>query len=72
MSEKSKGHGNRKHLKVLAAPNRAELFINYCKNVLKKKPSAILREILYEYLEKVIPEKQYLEAKELIDFKILF
>ena len=51
MSEKSKGHGNRKHLQVLAAPNRAELFINYCKNVLKKKPSAILREILYEYLE---------------------
>ena len=67
MSEKSKGHGNRKHLQVLAAPNRAELFTDYCKNVLKKKPSAILREILYEYLEKVIPEKQYLEAKKLDD-----
>ena len=46
MSEKSKGHGNRKHLQVLVAPNRAKLFENYAINVLKKKPSALLRDIL--------------------------
>ena len=56
MSEKSKGHGNRKHLQILAAPNRAKLFIDYCQNTLKKKPSAVLRQILNDFLIKVIPE----------------
>ena len=63
MSEKSKGHGNRKHLQILAAPYRAKLFIDYCKNVLKKKPSAVLREILYDFLIKVIPEKTMQKRK---------
>jgi hypothetical protein len=67
MSEKSKGHGNRKHLQILAAPNRAKLFIDYCQNTLKKKPSAVLRDILYDFLVKVIPEKDYAEAKDLDD-----
>ena len=65
MSEKSKGHGNRKHLQVLVAPNRAKLFIEHSTNVLKKKPSAVLRDILYEYLQNTIPEKDYLEAENL-------
>tara|TARA_R100001443_G_scaffold42336_1_gene55709 strand:- start:32 stop:352 length:321 start_codon:yes stop_codon:yes gene_type:complete len=67
MSKNSKGHGNRKHLQVLVAPNRADLFIKYSENTLKKKPSAVLREILYDYLIKVIPEKEYTEAKTLDD-----
>jgi hypothetical protein len=67
MSEKSKGHGNRKHLQVLVAPNRAKLFENYAINVLKKKPSALLRDILYDFLSKSIPPQEYEEARILDD-----
>ena len=67
MSEKSKGHGNRKHLQVLVAPNRAKLFEDYAINVLKKKPSALLRDILYDFLSKNISPQEYEEAKILDD-----
>ena len=67
MSEKSKGHGNRKHLQVLVAPNRAKLYEDYALNVLKKKPSALLRDILYDFLSKSIPPQEYEEARILDD-----
>ena len=62
MSEKKKGHGNRKHLQILLAPNRGQLFLDHMKS-LDEKPTAKIRDMVYDYLKKVIPKDVYNEAK---------
>ena len=66
MTETSKGHGHRKHLQVLLSPNRAKLFIEDAEKVLKIKPSALIRNIIYEYLKTAIDPKEY-EAAATLD-----
>ena len=62
MSEAKKGHGNRKHLQILLAPHRGKLFIDHMKEQ-EIKPTAWIREMIYDYLKKVIPKDVYKEAK---------
>ena len=62
MSEAKKGHGNRKHLQILLAPHRGKLFIDHMKEQ-ETKPTAWIREMIYDYLKKVIPKDVYKEAK---------
>ncbi len=58
----SKGHGNRKHLQVLLAPYRGKLFIDHLesKNI---KPTAFIRQMIYDYLSSNLPAEEYQEAK---------
>ena len=62
MTTEKRGHGNRKHLQILLAPNRGELFIKHISEELGVKPSAWIREMIYQYLENKIPKEIYNEA----------
>jgi len=57
-----KGHGNRKHLQILLAPNRGKLFIEYAENTAGVKATALIRELIYEYLRKHVDKDVYNEA----------
>ena len=59
----SKGHGQRKYLQLLLTPNRGQLFIDHAKS-LDIKPSALARDIIYEYLSETIDESSYSQAKD--------
>ncbi len=56
-----KGHGNRKHLQILLAPNRGKLFIDHAEE-LGMKPTALIRRLIYEYLRKNTDKEIYNEA----------
>lgn len=60
----AKGHGQRKYLQILLAPNRGELFFQLAESN-GEKASALARDILYDFLEKNADTKEYKEAKDL-------
>ena len=55
-------HGNRVYIQVLLEAHRGELFIEKAAT-LGIKPSALIRELVYEYLASVANEDTYAEAK---------
>ena len=55
-------HGNRVYIQVLLEAYRGELFIEKAAT-LGIKPSALIRELVYEYLASVASEDTYAEAK---------
>ena len=55
-------HGNRVYIQVLLEAFRGELFIEKAAT-LGIKPSALIRELVYEYLASVANENTYAEAK---------
>jgi hypothetical protein len=55
-------HGNRVYIQVLLEAYRGELFIEKAAT-LGIKPSALIRELVYEYLASVANENTYAEAK---------
>ena len=55
-------HGNRVYIQVLLEAYRGELFIEKAAT-LGIKPSALIRELVYEYLASVANEDTYAEAK---------
>ena len=57
-----KGHGNRKHLQILLAPNRGKLFIEHAENTLGVKPTALIRDLIYEYLRQNVDKEAYNNA----------
>ena len=63
MSSPNKGHGNRKHLQILLAPNRGKLFIEHAES-LNVKPTALIRHLIYEYLRKSTDKDAYAEAQK--------
>ena len=50
-------HGNRLYIQILLEPNRGELFLEEAK-FSGKKPSALAREIIYEYIQENWPKKE--------------
>ena len=64
MTEERKGHGNKKHLQILLSPHRGELFINHIKEDVGTKPTAWIREMIYNYLKKTLPKDVYNEAEK--------
>ena len=64
MTETSKGHGHRKHLQVLLSPHRAKLFIDQARK-LGLKPSALIRDLIYKFLEKNVDDESYKVAANL-------
>ena len=58
-----KGHGNRKHLQILLAPNRGELFVKHLEEQ-NIRPTAFIRELIYNYLSSNVDKQEYKEAKE--------
>tara|TARA_B100000519_G_C13930761_1_gene291303 strand:+ start:294 stop:572 length:279 start_codon:yes stop_codon:yes gene_type:complete len=61
MSTAGKGHGNRKHLQILLAPHRGELFLKHAQD-LETKPTALIRHLIYEYLRKNANKEEYNKA----------
>ena len=55
-------HGNRVYIQVLLEAYRGELFIEKAAT-LGIKPSALIRELVYEYLASVASKDTYAEAK---------
>ena len=64
MTTEKRGHGNRKHLQILLSPNRGKLFADHVKEKLKSKPSAWIRDMIYDYLQKTLPSDVYNEAAQ--------
>ena len=60
---KKRGHGQRKHIQVLLEKNKGNLFVEHCKEN-GEKPSAVIRELVYEYLKVVCPKDKYFIAEE--------
>ena len=60
----SKGHGQRKYLQILLAPNRGELFFEIAEQS-GEKASALARDIIYEFLKVNADKIKYKEAKNL-------
>ena len=54
-------HGNRVYIQVLLEPFRGELFMQEA-NALGIKPSALIRQLVYDYLAQHTEEKTYCEA----------
>lgn len=54
-------HGYRVYIQVLLEPHRGELFIKEAE-AQNKKPSALIRQIIYNYLAENIDEEQYCKA----------
>ncbi len=50
-------HGNRLYIQILLEPNRGELFLEEAK-FSGKKPSALAREIIYEYIREKWPKEE--------------
>ena len=70
MEEPKKGHGNRKYLQILLAPHRGKLFIEHVESLKETedetapRPSAFIRDMIYEYLKKTLDKDIYQEALE--------
>lgn len=63
----SKGHGQRKYLQLLLAPNRGKLLVDLAEEM-EMKPSALARDIIYRYLMEIMGDaytKACEEDKEL-------
>ena len=54
-------HGNRVYIQVLLEPFRGELFMQEA-NAQGIKPSALIRQLVYDYLAQHTEEKTYCEA----------
>ena len=54
-------HGNRVYIQVLLEPFRGELFMEEAK-AQGIKPSALIRQLVYNYLAETTDEKTYCEA----------
>ena len=54
-------HGNRVYIQVLLEPFRGELFMQEAE-AQGIKPSALIRQLVYDYLAEVTAEQPYLEA----------
>ncbi len=50
-------HGSRVYVQVLLEPNRGKLFLEDAEK-LNKKPSALMRDIVYEYIKQVMPQQE--------------
>ncbi len=64
MTTEKRGHGNRKYLQILLSPHRGQLFVDHIVKDLKKKPTAWIRDMIYDYLKKTIPPEIYNEAEQ--------
>ena len=54
-------HGNRVYIQVLLEPFRGELFMQEA-NAQGIKPSALIRQLVYDYLAETTDENTYCEA----------
>ncbi len=54
-------HGNRVYIQVLLEPFRGELFMQEA-DAQGVKPSALIRQLVYDYLAETTEEQPYLEA----------
>ena len=54
-------HGNRVYIQVLLEPFRGELFMQEAE-AQGIKPSALIRQLVYDYLAETLAEQSYLEA----------
>ena len=54
-------HGNRVYIQVLLEPFRGELFMQEA-DAQGIKPSALIRQLVYDYLAENTKEQPYLEA----------
>ena len=54
-------HGNRVYIQVLLEPFRGELFMKEAE-AQGVKPSALIRQLVYDYLAETTEEQPYLEA----------
>ena len=54
-------HGNRVYIQVLLEPFRGELFIEEAA-ALGVKPSALIRDLVYDYLASMTDEEAYADA----------
>ena len=54
-------HGNRVYIQVLLEPFRGELFMKEA-DAQGVKPSALIRQLVYDYLAETTEEQPYLEA----------
>jgi DNA recombination-dependent growth factor C len=54
-------HGNRVYIQVLLEPFRGELFIKEAESQ-NIKPSALIRQLVYNYLAESISEEEYCDA----------
>ena len=54
-------HGNRVYIQVLLEPLRREIFMQEA-DALGIKPSALIRQLVYDYLAENTEEQPYLEA----------
>ena len=54
-------HGNRVYIQVLLEPYRGELFIEEAA-ALGVKPSALIRDLVYDYLASMTNEEAYADA----------
>ena len=54
-------HGNRVHIQVLLEPSRGELFMQEA-DAQGIKPSALIRQLVYDYLAENTKEETYCEA----------
>tara|TARA_R100001224_G_scaffold4263_3_gene2578 strand:- start:565 stop:864 length:300 start_codon:yes stop_codon:yes gene_type:complete len=54
-------HGNRVYIQVLLEPFRGELFMQEA-DALDIKPSALIRQLVYEYLAEMTDEDTYCQA----------
>ena len=50
-------HGRRVYIQVLLEPNRGKLFLEDAER-LNKKPSALMREIVYQYIKEINSEQE--------------
>ncbi len=50
-------HGNRVYVQVLLEPNRGKIFLEEAESQ-NKKPSALAREIVYEYIKSLKPDEE--------------
>ena len=54
-------HGNRVYIQVLLEPFRGELFMKEAQTQ-NKKPSALIRQLVYDYLAEHVDQEEYCEA----------
>ena len=54
-------HGNRVYIQVLLEPNRGELFMKEAA-ALGVKPSALIRDLVYDYVASMTNEEAYTDA----------
>ena len=54
-------HGNRVYIQLLLEPFRGQLLLEHAEGK-GVKPSALIREIVYEYIAQNVGEEKYVEA----------